>query len=124
MNRRELFAAGLPLALAAGTAAAQTPAIAAATPATPLFPDDVEFWFETVRMFGADEYGGASFGEVLATSARIKAGDYDSWYDAWNGIADRVAGEGDAQLAKSHKVSARDSYLRASNYYRSSEFFL
>ena len=126
MNRRALFATGLPLALAAQAPAdpAVAPTAPAVAPATPLFPDDAQFWYETVRMFGADEYGGASFGEVLATSARIKAGDYDSWYDAWNGIADRIAGEADAQLAKGHRVSARDSYLRASNYYRCSEFFL
>ena len=123
MNRRELFAASLPLALAAGTARAADPP-GVGIPPTPLFPGDAQFWFETVRMFGADEYGGASFGEVLATSARIKAGDYDSWYDAWNGIADRIAHEGENQLARGHVISARDSFLRASNYYRSSEFFL
>ncbi len=89
-----------------------------------LFQDDVQFWYETVRMFGADEYGGASFGEVLATSARIKAGDYDSWYDEWNRIADRIAAEADGQLARHHRISARDNYLRACNYYRASEFFL
>ena len=60
---------------------------AAATPppaaeATPLFPGDAQFWFETQRMFGADEYGGASFGEVMAAAKQIKAGDYDSWYEA------------------------------------------
>src|SRR5882672_8994803 len=59
----------------------------------PLFPDDVQFWYETQRAFGAAEYGGAQFGEVLATSARIKSGDYDSWYDAWNDTADRTAKE-------------------------------
>jgi hypothetical protein len=128
MNRRELFAAGLPLAMVTGGVANAADAPAGAAPAaagkSPLFPEDPQFWFETVRMFGADEYGGALFGEVLATSARIKAGDYDSWYDAWNAIADRVAAEADSQLAKKRDVSARDSYLRASNYYRSSEFFL
>lgn len=124
MDRRTLFALGPALALAAGATAAQTPTPALTTPPTPLFPDDAQFWFETVRMFGADEYGGASFGEVLATSALIKAGDYDSWYEAWNTIADRIAGEGDGQMAKGRKISARDSYLRASNYYRCSEFFL
>ena len=124
MNRRTLFALGPALALAAGGAVAQTPPVAGVADKTPLFPDDAQFWFETVRMFGADEYGGASFGEVLATSALIKAGDYDSWFDAWNAIADRIAVEGDDQLAKRHTVSARDSYLRASNYYRCSEFFL
>lgn len=130
MNRRELFAAGLPFALAAGAVqaaeppAAVAPVSGATTGKPPLFADDAQFWFETLRMFGADEYGGASFGEVLATSALIKAGDYDSWYAAWNAIADRIAAEADAQLAAGRKVSARDSYLRASNYYRCSEFFL
>src|ERR1700735_4970163 len=110
MNRRQMFAASLATALAAGAgagAADAQPAPAGAA-ATPLFPDDAQFWFETLRMFGADEYGGASFGEVLATSARIKAGDYDSWYAAWNEIADRLAAEAEAQLAKGAAVSARD----------------
>ena len=109
---------GLTSARAAAGSAAAAPSRPAAGAATPLFPDDAQFWYETVRMFGADEYGGASFGEVLATSPRIKAGDYDSWYDAWNEIADRIAGEADGQLPRSATVSARDSYLRASNYYR------
>jgi pimeloyl-ACP methyl ester carboxylesterase len=95
-----------------------------AGPPNPLFPDDAEFWYETLRMFGAAEYGASSFGEVLAISQQIKAGDYDSWYDAWNAAGDRLAGEADGQLARGHKVSARDNYLRAANNYRSSEFFL
>jgi alpha-beta hydrolase superfamily lysophospholipase len=127
MDRRTLLAVGPALALGANAAGAQnppTPTPGTLAQKTPLFSDDAQFWFETQRMFGADEYGGALFGEVLATSARITAGDYDSWYDAWNAIADRVAQEADDQLAKNHKVSARDGYLRASNYYRCSEFFL
>ncbi|WP_322008963.1 alpha/beta hydrolase family protein [Paraburkholderia sp. J12] len=89
-----------------------------------LFPDDSQFWFETQRVFGAAEYGGALFGEVLSTASRITPGDYDSWYVEWNTVADRVSKEAAAQLARGHKVSARDSYLRASTYYRTSEFFL
>ena len=89
-----------------------------------LFAEDVQFWYETLRVFGADEYGGSQFGEVMATSARINPGDYDSWYDAWNATAEATAQEAQAQLARGHRVSARDGFLRASNYYRSSEFFL
>lgn len=89
-----------------------------------IFPDDPQFWFETLRVFGAADYGGSQFGEVLATCSRIKAGDYDSWFDAWNASADRVANEANQQLSRSHRVSARDSFLRASTYYRTSEFFL
>lgn len=131
MNRRMVLTAGTVLAMAAdamgGGAASAQPAAgvaAAATPPPPLFADDIQFWYETLRVIGAADYGGALFGEVLAIVRQIKAGDYDSWYAAWNDAADRIAAEGEAQLAKGHRVSARDSLVRASNYYRSSEFFL
>jgi len=90
----------------------------------PLFPDNPHFWFETLRVIATDEYGGSQVGEVLAVASHINSGDYDSWYDAWNAIADRVAAEADDQLRRGHRVSARDGFLRASNYYRSSEFYL
>ena len=131
MDRRAFLALGIPLAAVAanGANAEDAPSGApAASPAprpkTPLFADDAQFWYETQRAFGAAEYGGALFGEVLATSSRITSGDYDSWYEAWNESADRIAKEAADQLSRGHRVSARDSYLRAASYYFSSEFFL
>ncbi len=135
MNRRTLLALGAAaFAPVGGSALAQSaPPTAAAPPANLptaghagalLFQSDPEFWFETLRMFGAADYGGALFGEVLAMAQAINPGDYDSWHAANNAFADRVSAEGEAQLAKGHRISARDSFLRAANYYRSSEFFL
>ena len=132
MQRRTLLSSGLGLA---ATVAAISMAAGAEAPAAPaggapdlsgrlLFRDDAQFWFETLRMFGAADYGGAQFGEVVVTSQRIKPGDYDSWFTAWKDTADRVAAAGEDQLKREHRVSARDSLLRASNYYRASEFFL
>jgi pimeloyl-ACP methyl ester carboxylesterase len=95
-----------------------------AAPKPPFFPDDIQFWFETKRAFGASSYGGSEFGEVMATVNRIIPGDFDSWYDAWNETADRVAAEATGQLSRGHRISARDGFLRASTYYRTSEFFL
>src|ERR1700761_6170438 len=89
-----------------------------------LFKDDPQFWFEISRLFGAAEYGGASFGEVIAIAKDIKSGDYDSWWDVHSAFADRLANEANIQLEKGHKISARDNYLRACSYYRSAEFFL
>lgn len=40
----------------------------------PLFPYYAQFWFETLRAFGAAGFGGSEFGEVLATAARITPG--------------------------------------------------
>jgi dienelactone hydrolase len=91
---------------------------------SPLFPDNLQFWYETKRAFGASSYGGSEFGEVLATASRIKSGDYNSWYDEWNAMAARVEKEAQDQLGRGHRISARDSFLRATTYYRTSEFFL
>jgi hypothetical protein len=46
---------------------------AASTP--PIFPDNIQFWYETKRTFGAASYGASEFGEVLATVSRITSGD-------------------------------------------------
>jgi pimeloyl-ACP methyl ester carboxylesterase len=90
----------------------------------PFFPDNVQFWYETKRAFGASSYGASEFGEVMATVNRITSGDNDSWYNEWNATAERVFAEAEAQLAAGHRISARDSYLRATTYFRGSEFFL
>jgi len=89
-----------------------------------LFPHDDQFWFETLRAFGATEYGGSLFGEVLAAASQIAEGDYESWYVSWNAMADRVAAAGASQSDRGHTTSARDSFLRATTYYQASEFFL
>lgn len=89
-----------------------------------LFAGDKQFWYETMRVIGATDYGGGQFGEVLSAAQQITPGDYDSWHAAWKALADRIAAESNASLERGHKVSARDGLLRASNYYRSCEFFL
>ena len=89
-----------------------------------LFPGDEQFWYETLRSFSHIAYGGADFGEVAAITGRITEGDYDSWYDAWLAAAERLAAEAGDALRAGHRASARDGLLRASDYYRSAEFFL
>ena len=74
----------------------------------------------TSRTLAHAHYGGADFGECATTSERITVGDADSWYQEWNETADRVYAIGEESEGKGHKVSAREAYLRASNYYRTS----
>jgi pimeloyl-ACP methyl ester carboxylesterase len=97
---------------------------ASAAAKSPFFPDNAQFWFETKRVFGASSCGASEFGEVMAAANRITSGDYDSWYNEWNATAERIFAEAEAQRAAGHRVSARDSYLRAASYFRTSEFFL
>ncbi|MEV4055467.1 alpha/beta fold hydrolase [Amycolatopsis sp. NPDC049688] len=85
-----------------------------------MFEEDVQFWFETLRLFGHAAYGGSDFGEVVAAASAVTAGDYDSWHDAYRAMADRLY----AEAADAGPVTARDLLLRASTYYFSSEFFL
>jgi dienelactone hydrolase len=89
-----------------------------------MFETDESFSFETLRAVGYTVYGGADIGEVMATAARITPGDWESWHSEWRALADRIAGIADACAANGHTVSASSAYLRASNYYRTAEFFL
>jgi alpha-beta hydrolase superfamily lysophospholipase len=88
------------------------------------FPDDPQFWYETQRALGHSAYGGAELGEVAVVAERITPGDYDSWYNEWTAAADARVQEATTALNSGHIISARDAFLRASNYARSAEFFL
>src|SRR6266851_3675518 len=85
---------------------------------------DQAFSFELLRAVGYAPYGGADLGECLATAERIKEGDLESWHTEWLRTAERIQAIAEEALAKQHAISAREAFLRASNYYRTAEFFL
>nr|MDO8079513.1 alpha/beta hydrolase [Candidatus Freyarchaeota archaeon] len=68
-------------------------------------------------------YGGAEFGECFYAAEHTKDGDPESWVKAWTEVAARVEAQADEALAKRRRLSARDNFLRASNYYRAAEFY-
>jgi pimeloyl-ACP methyl ester carboxylesterase len=82
------------------------------------------FSFELLRMLGEATSGGSDINECLLTASRITEGDVESWHREWNATAERIHRIAETCLAQGHLVSARDAYLRASNYYRCAEFFL
>lgn len=81
------------------------------------------FSFETLRGAGFAAYGGSDLGEVLVTAKEIPEGNESAWLKSWERTADRVAGLAEESLARGHEVSAREAFFRASNYYRTAEFF-
>jgi pimeloyl-ACP methyl ester carboxylesterase len=85
--------------------------------------DDASFSFEALRAAGFANYAGADLGEVLATAKGIPDGDETSWHREWKATAERVEQIGRKSLADGHRVSAREALLRASNYYRTAEFY-
>jgi pimeloyl-ACP methyl ester carboxylesterase len=85
---------------------------------------DPTFSLQLLRTIGETYYKGADVGECLSTAYRIKEGDFESWHEEWLKTAKRIHRFADESLAFGHKVSAREAYLRASNYYRVAEFLL
>jgi len=69
-------------------------------------------------------YGGADVGECIATAQRIVEISAESWYQEWLQTAGRLYDAAEKSLAGGHVVSAREAFLRASNYYRTAYIFL
>src|SRR6266571_5801247 len=86
--------------------------------------EDQTFSFELLRALSYAPYGGADIGECLVTASHIREGDFESWHEQWSKTARRVHALADDALHHGKRVSAREAYLRASNYYRTAEFFL
>ncbi|MGZ7117021.1 MAG: alpha/beta hydrolase family protein [Methanobacterium sp.] len=86
--------------------------------------EDPTYSFELLRAMAHAPYNGADIGECLKTGYRIEEGNDESWYEEWLKTAQFVENIANNSLEGGHKVSAREAYLRASNYYRSAEFFI
>ena len=82
------------------------------------------FNFQFLRTIGTAHSGGADINECLDTAYRINNNDTESWYTEWNKTAGRLEETGDELLAQKNAISAREAYLRASNYYRTAGIFL
>jgi pimeloyl-ACP methyl ester carboxylesterase len=89
-----------------------------------LFFDNEDFDGQFLRALSYAAYGGADIGECFQTAGTIKESDRTSWYEAFTKTAYRLRQDGDESLENARKVSARRSYLRASNYYRAAEFYV
>jgi len=85
---------------------------------------DLQYSFQTLRALGYAASGGADVGEVLKTAYAIKEGDDESWYREWRKTAEQREKAGADFLSRGKRISARQEFFKASNYYRTSEFFL
>jgi dienelactone hydrolase len=88
------------------------------------FPGHREWSVQTLRLVAEAQYGGADVNECWETSRRIKPGDAESWQREWQALAETVEDRAKAALAAGHRVSARQHFFRATNYFRQSDFFL
>ncbi|MDP9165226.1 MAG: alpha/beta hydrolase [Actinomycetota bacterium] len=86
--------------------------------------DDTEMDAQLGRTMIAVSAEAADLGEVMTTAGRVVDGDYDSWFTEWSAtaeVAQTLAGEA---LHGGHVITARKAFLRASEYWRQSYFFL
>lgn len=81
------------------------------------------FNFEFVRGLSLQAVGAAEYGECMDTISRVKNNNFDSWISQWAATSDRVATFAERERCAGNKVSAREAFLRASNYYRMAVFY-
>lgn len=78
--------------------------------------DAFDFMFQW--LLGSQTGGGSEIGESFYAATRIKDGDPESWVSEWSALAERVEARAEKALAKDHRISAREAYLRAYSYHR------
>ncbi len=83
--------------------------------------EDETYNFEILRALSHIPGGGGDTAEVLSVAQRIVAGDDDSWFSEWQETASAVA---ELAAGTSDPTSRGLAELRASNYWRTAEFFL
>ncbi len=88
------------------------------------WPDNEDYSLQFMRVLGSAQEGGSTISECFLTASRVVAGDDESWYRAWKAIAETNKARGDRAHAAGNIRSALSNWLRASNYYRTSEVFL
>jgi pimeloyl-ACP methyl ester carboxylesterase len=88
-----------------------------------IYFDDPEYDGQFLRTLDHAPLG-AQIGEAWAIAAAIRVGDAASWYNAWSSYADRLYDLAVKSHAAGHWVSARNAFLRASNYYRTAYIFM
>jgi dienelactone hydrolase len=86
--------------------------------------DDADMDAQLSRTLIAIAAEAADIGEALATAARTTGGDYDSWFTQWSTTAAAAQSLADEARGRGHLVTARKGYLRASEYWRQSFFFI
>jgi hypothetical protein len=88
------------------------------------WPDSEEYSYFFLRVLTTAQGGAATISECISASKNIVPGDGESWFRAWNQLAERNRARADQALERRSLQAATSNWLRASNYYRTSELFL
>ncbi|RJE23815.1 hypothetical protein PHISCL_03846 [Aspergillus sclerotialis] len=80
--------------------------------------------FEFIRVLGSSTAQGAEIGECLEAAFSMKAESPGEWFRVWHEMALRVKSLAEKAETMGDYEGARLAFLRCSNYFRASEFFL
>jgi len=89
-----------------------------------LFFEDKNMIFQFIRTIGYTYSGGADIGECIDAARRIKNDDVDAWYSEWKIAGERLYSTAEGMRRRGNNLSAKEAYLRASNYFRTAGFFM
>jgi len=88
------------------------------------WPDNPFWSFQFLRMVEQAWSGGADFAECHAVAKDLPVGDGEAWYAGFRHLAARTEDAAENAAIGGHEVSAREFWMRASNYHRAAGFFL
>ena len=88
------------------------------------FLDDSEFDAQLQRTASAMNAESADLGEALATAKRVVSGDFNDWFTQWSALAETTALTAEKAARSGQSVTAKKAYLRSTEYWRQSIFFI
>lgn len=83
------------------------------------FPESYMWSHAMLLVLGTIPWGGGEIGEIDLVGQRLKTrvGENDAWYEEWHGRAGRIESLAVQAAQAGHGVTARETFLRACNYY-------
>jgi dipeptidyl aminopeptidase/acylaminoacyl peptidase len=88
------------------------------------FPNNYSWSLQIIRILGHVPYQGGEASEILEATSRIKVGDYESFHQEWMRLGLRTLMKANEAMDQGRTETARNAYLRGSNYIRTAEFYL
>jgi dienelactone hydrolase len=88
-----------------------------------LFPNH-PFGGHTLRLVAQAQQGGGDVFDIARAMQNVEAGDKDAWERAWLELAQKTEGRARDALAARRRITARQNFFHASNYYRMSDALL
>ncbi|WP_323118443.1 alpha/beta hydrolase family protein [Burkholderia alba] len=86
--------------------------------------DQPELSFQFARTLGAAQEGASLISECFRAASRMTPGNTESWYREWQALAKASEQRANDAFERGCVRTASSNWLRAANYYRSSEFYL